>query len=433
VLLLNALSPGGSAVDITALVLEAFHTLRSFGAAHRARRTDVFVAQNLGGNFALESDPGERAALGAVAGLAKSAAREWPLAHVRIIDLPADAAPVDLAASLLGELAGAEAQLEVGLQAGRRIAPRLVPATRRLSARALAPGEVWVVSGGARGVTAACLQALVRRVPLKLALLGRTSIDDPEPSVAQGRATDAELKRAILEDAKARAVKLIPAQVQRQVSGILAAREARMACEALRALGAEVRYFPVDITNAEGIRRVVRDVRAHWGPIRGIVHAAGVLADKALHEKTDEQFLSVYRTKVEGFLALLAVTRDDPLTTIACFSSVAARVGNAGQADYAAANEALNKLCQAEHHRRPDCLVRAINWGPWDGGMVSPGLKAHFAAMGVRLIPLEAGAEVFADLMTGCLHTTVECVVGGTTFAKSGDTHVARGSGGEQT
>jgi NAD(P)-dependent dehydrogenase (short-subunit alcohol dehydrogenase family) len=282
-------------------------------------------------------------------------------------------------------------------------------------------------------VTAACLQALVRRAPLKLALLGRTPIDDPEPGVAQGRTTDAELKRAIVEDAKRSGLKLIPSQVQRQVSAILAAREARTACETLRALGAEVRYFPVDITNADRIRDVVRDVRAEWGPIRGVVHAAGVLADKALHEKTDEQFLSVYRTKVDGFLALLAATRDDPLTTIACFSSVAARVGNAGQADYAAANEALNKLCQGEHHRRPDCLVRAINWGPWDGGMVSPGLKAHFAAMGVALIPLNAGAEVFADLMTGCLHTAVECVVGGTTLASLGDEHGARGNGGKQS
>ncbi|MEM6931543.1 MAG: polyketide synthase dehydratase domain-containing protein, partial [Myxococcota bacterium] len=92
---------------------------------------------------------------------------------------------------------------------------------------------------------------------------------------------------------------------------------------------------------------------------------------------------------------LLAATRSDPLDTILLFSSVAGRCGNQGQADYAMANEVLAKVAAMERSRRGDeCLVRALQWGPWEGGMVTPQLKAHFEAQGVPLIGLDAGARM---------------------------------------
>lgn len=61
--------------------------------------------------------------------------------------------------------------------------------------------------------------------------------------------------------------------------------------------------------------------------------------------------------------------------------------GNAGQSDYAMANEVLQQVASAEQARRPDCLVRCVAWGPWQGGMVTPALAAHFGRAGVPLIP----------------------------------------------
>src|SRR5207253_1106065 len=90
--------------------------------------------------------------------------------------------------------------------------------------------------------------------------------------------------------------------------------------------------------------------------------------------------------------ALLAATEHDPLKLLALFSSSTGRFGRAGQAAYAAANEALNKFAQQEARRRPGCRVVAVNWGPWEGGMVTPGLRGVFAAEGIGLIPVAAGA-----------------------------------------
>src|SRR5262249_4375558 len=90
------------------------------------------------------------------------------------------------------------------------------------------------------------------------------------------------------------------------------------------------------------------------------------------------------------------------------------RTGNLGQCDYAMANETLNKVASFESDRRRGaCLVKSINWGPWDGGMVSPQLKARFAEMGVPLIPLATGARIFVEEFFGDPTGEVEVVIGG--------------------
>jgi hypothetical protein len=87
-------------------------------------------------------------------------------------------------------------------------------------------------------------------------------------------------------------------------------------------------------------------------------------------------------------------------------------VGNNGQADYAMANEVLNKMAQKESIQRPDCRVVSINWGPWDGGMVCSALKRKFETSGIDLIPVDAGAMCMVHEMKGHGNLPVEVVIG---------------------
>jgi len=417
VVLLHGLRALSDPAAADAAVQAGFQTLREFGQRHRDDSGRVIVVQDTGGDFGLTADPGPRAVLGALAGLAKTAAQEWPAVRVAAIDLGPSLAGVEARArALCREIGLGPGTGEVGIDAlGWRSSPRLqaVAPAADSSRPPPEPDRAWVVSGGARGVTAHCLIALARRVRLKWAIFGRTPLEEKASAAVGAARSAAELTEVLLGESRARGDKLSPAQLRRQVGAELAAREVRETCAQLRALGSEVRYVALDIADRDAVAAAVADVRRAWGPIRGLVHAAGVLADKALHDQTDAQFAAVYRTKVDGLRTLLAATAADPLAELAIFSSVAARAGNAGQGAYAAANEALNKLGQAERHRRGDrCSVHAINWGPWDGGMVTPALKAHFAGRGIPLIPLAAGAECFADLLTGGRPVPVECVVG---------------------
>ncbi|ORA72884.1 hypothetical protein BST25_13685 [Mycobacterium heidelbergense] len=383
-------------------------------AAKFQERGGVFVTvQDTGGTFGLLTDPGPRAWAGGIGALTKTAAQEWPNAQVKAIDIAAERhSPSVVAEHLVQELLAGGAELEVGLgsthgrvtvAAGAR---QVTAHTRRIDHR-----DVIVVSGGARGVTAASVIALAKETRASFVLLGRTELAD-EPPAARGLTTDAELKRALLATAAADGQKLTPRQLEQQVQRILADREVRATLADLGAAGSRVRYAAADVRDVAQLGALLDSVRADFGPITGLVHGAGVLADAPLHKKTLDGFDRVFETKVGGLCALLDATATDALKIVCLFSSVAARSGNVGQSDYAMANEILNKVALAEQARRgPACLVRALGWGPWDSGMVTPALKAMFESRGISLIPLAGGARAFVsdvlDAETGSPEVTL--------------------------
>jgi NAD(P)-dependent dehydrogenase (short-subunit alcohol dehydrogenase family) len=227
--------------------------------------------------------------------------------------------------------------------------------------------------------------------------------------------SEAELKAKLIDLAKTNGDKINLPAIQRQAKEILAAREVHATLAALRLAGAEAEYLVGDVQDAQQLQTVIAQIHAKWGAISGIIHGAGVLADKLISDKTPEQFAMVFDTKVKGLQALLAATADEPLTMIALFSSVAGRFGNKGQCDYAMANEILNKVAAAEQQRRgAACLVKALNWGPWESGMVSAALKAHFAQKNIHVLPVATGAQLFVQEVTHRAPGQVEVTLGST-------------------
>ncbi|NCC94864.1 MAG: SDR family oxidoreductase, partial [Opitutae bacterium] len=173
-----------------------------------------------------------------------------------------------------------------------------------------------------------------------------------------------------------------------------------------------VEYRSIDVRRTEALKAVLDESRGRFGPIRALIHGAGTLADRRIADKTDAQFATVFDTKVQGLENLLALTADDPLRYIVLFSSVSARLGNPGQVDYAMANEVLNKTALDIARMKPETRVLAINWGPWDGGMVNAGLKRHFSARGISLLAPAAGAAAMVRTMADPGLAAVEILVG---------------------
>jgi NAD(P)-dependent dehydrogenase (short-subunit alcohol dehydrogenase family) len=198
----------------------------------------------------------------------------------------------------------------------------------------------------------------------------------------------------------------------------MANREINATLQGLRQTGAQVEYLSLDVRNTEELHTALASIRNTYGPIKGIIHGAGTLADRMITAKTLEQFTQVFDTKVVGLHALLNATRDDDLKQIVLFSSVAARTGNRGQVDYAMANEVLNKVAWQESRRRPACKVTAINWGPWDGGMVTSTLKKEFQRNHVPLIDIPDGARALVMEMAAGFNAPAEIVVGGMVSAE---------------
>ncbi|GFJ85362.1 type I polyketide synthase [Phytohabitans houttuyneae] len=132
----------------------------------------------------------------------------------------------------------------------------------------------------------------------------------------------------------------------------------------LTALGATVTVDACDAADRDAVAAVLAAIPADQ-PLSAVVHAAGVLDDGMLDGLTADRFASVFRSKVDSAIVLDELTRDLDLAVFALFSSTAGAVGNPGQANYAAANAALDAI--AQRRRALGLAATSIAWGAWAG------------------------------------------------------------------
>ncbi len=402
---------------------DAFSLLQRCAPALHTAATDAaaifFTLSRLDGNFgftpgSMLQDP----LSGGLAGLSKTAAHEWPDITCRALDIDPFMPLEQQVAQVVYELEHT-GPVEVGISSSGTTTPMLEDAdlAAQTASMNLTNDDVVIISGGGRGVTAEVALHLAQSAQPALLLLGRSPLPETEESWLKSATNAAEIKQALLQNAT---TKLSPKQIGAQCSAILNQRELRTNIARLEAAGSKVIYQALDIRDAEAVHAAVAQARQQ-GTIRGIVHGAGVLADRKIEDKTAEQFDLVYSTKIAGLQALLQATVDDNLEFIALFSSSSGRFGRSGQIDYAVANEVLNKTAQALARQREECRVVALNWGPWDGGMVNAGLKKLFASEGIEVIDLEAGARYLVQELTA-VGSEVELVISGSSGGAGGNT-----------
>lgn len=369
------------------------------------------TVSRLDGRFGFESQtPLIDPTSGGLAGIAKCAAREWPEVVSRAFDLGSDWSSNQSAARKFVEELMHEGPTETGVSSTQTVGLKAteVPVDSVAVSRPINAGDVVIVSGGARGVTAEAALALARAWQPRLVILGRNPEPVAEPEWLSPLSSEAEIKQALIRRS---AAGVTPKAIQSQTQQILASREIARQLSRLRSIGVSAHYFSVDVRDESAIQQIVTRVQREWGPVRGIIHGAGVLADQKIEDKTREQFERVYQTKILGIESLLSCINVSELKVLGLFSSYTARFGRIGQIDYAIANEVLNKMARQFAASHPQCRVASFNWGPWDGGMVQGGLKQLFAAEGVDLIPLEAGAKLLVQELEQSSHRPVEVLI----------------------
>jgi acyl transferase domain-containing protein/NAD(P)-dependent dehydrogenase (short-subunit alcohol dehydrogenase family) len=391
----------------------AFQVLQTAGPQlRRAARSGAaffMTVSHLDGRFGLAEGPADSLS-GGVSGFAKTLSLEWPEVSCKAVDLSPEFGVEESAAALVTEMMF-QGPTEVGITPGVRWSPHLIRMPLVESGDfPLTKDGVVLATGGARGVTAEVVFGLARRCSPTLVLLGRSPLPDPEPDWLASLANKHDIQRALVTQ---NGQKSSPRDVDDQCRRILAAREIRDNLSRLRQTGAAVHYRRADVRNAADLRRLIGEIRGQFGPVKGLIHGAGVIADRRLEDKAVEQFRAVYDTKVAGLRTLLEALREEPLRVLALFSSSTARFGRVGQVDYAVANEVLNKIAQHEARQRPGCRVVSVNWGPWAGGMVQDGLKTLFEKEGLSLIPPAAGADYFLQELSQPAPAPVEVLIFG--------------------
>ena len=128
-------------------------------------------------------------------------------------------------------------------------------------------------------------------------------------------------------------------------------------------------------------------------PIGFILHASAVIRDATIARQSVAFLNSVWGPKVDGARKLQSMALLNPVLRVLQFSSISAEFGNIGQANYAAANGALNSLAET-------CILQgipttSIMWGPWATGMAFRNLESakRFSRAGLEHISAERGLD----------------------------------------
>ncbi|HEX8109872.1 MAG TPA: SDR family NAD(P)-dependent oxidoreductase [Kofleriaceae bacterium] len=299
-------------------------------------------------------------------GLANVIALEHPEQRCSRIDLDPAAGPGD-AVQLAGLLGSADAEDQIAVRDGTAHVPRVVPYVTGRSRRqpsslrdisaVVRPDAIYAITGGLGGLGLVVAQWMASQGARQLVLIGRS----PPSSTAEN---------------------------------VIAA---------LRRDGVEVTTAQADVTDRDAMAELLRALSSQAHPLRGIVHAAGILDDGALVAFDRARMRRVMAPKIAGAWNLHRLTRDAALDFFVLFSSAVSVLGSPGQGNYSAANVFLDALA---HLRRAQGVpALSINWGPWaEVGLAAAAAgkvraRGLVAARFVRMLSPSSGTETLERLM----------------------------------
>ncbi len=143
--------------------------------------------------------------------------------------------------------------------------------------------------------------------------------------------------------------------------------------------GSEITISSADIADADQVNALIETLKTDSKrPLKGILHAAGILDDGHLMQQNADRFRKVMRPKINGSWNLHRATKELNLDFTVYFSSMASLLGSPGQGNYAAANAFMDSL--AQYRSAQNMKTVSINWGPWSGA----GMAARIQTGGKR-------------------------------------------------
>ena len=277
-------------------------------------------------------------------------------------------------------LAASDGEDQIAFRGSRRYVLRLMPASGEQKAETFAwrPDGAYLISGGLGDIGLRVAGELAAHGVRRLILVGRT----PLPSREQWNETDPESK------------------IGRRVAAV----------QALEAQGLSVHIATIDVSDEEQLREFLHRYKADaWPPIRGVIHAAGTLDDQLASSLSRADFDALLGPKLRGAQHLDRLLPD--LDLFVLVSSIGAFMPQPGQANYAAANAALDAIAHDRCGRGLPAL--SIGWGVWENTGLVKGETGQrnvieLARRGIGTLSVERGAKIFAWLCSRReLHVTV--------------------------
>jgi len=366
--------------------------------------TFLLSATRLGGRHGYDADGASSVIGGAVTGFTKALSRERPGALVKAIDFAPSRKTAALADLLLEETLRDPGAVEVGHADDLRWSVGLVerPAEHDVT-REPTGDTVFLVTGAAGSIVSAIIADLAAASGGSFHLLDLVPEPDPvDPDLARFTTDRDGLKSELADRIRERGERPTPKLVERELALIERARAALNALEMIRAAGGSARWHQVDLTDARQVSAAVAAALEDSGRIDVLLHCAGLEISHFLSDKPQREFDLVFDVKAEGWLNVLHALGDVAPVTAIVFSSIAGRLGNAGQTDYSAANDLLCKSVSNMRRRSGGTRGIAIDWTAWASiGMASRGsIPKMMQAAGIDTLPPEIGVPAVRRELT---------------------------------
>ncbi len=300
------------------------------------------------------------------AALAKTMHLEAPAVVTCVVTMPIDAAMPTGAVKDAADRIAADVACTTGFsevhydEAGTRRIPVLRPVASAGTQRTLplGVGDVLLVTGGGKGITAECALAIAAKTGAAVGLLGRS---DP--------AADAEL----------------------------AANLTRM-----EAAGVAYCYTQADVTSRADVKAAVAQITADLGPVTALLHGAGRNEPKSIAQLDEAAFTATLSPKIAGLEAVLAALNLDSLRLLVTFGSIIGRAGLRGQADYATANDWQTELTRRISQAQTQCRCLALEWSVWAGAGMGErlGVLESLTREGISPITVDEGIATLLELIS---------------------------------
>ena len=268
--------------------------------------------------------------------LGKGINAEYPHLKCRSIDLD----EATDGGSLFAEIYGATAAYQVAYRGQERYVQEFarcpVEASESVQPLELQEDGLYLITGGTGGIGLEIAKHLATRKKIRLGLLSRSILPPREDWAAiKQREQEADSKTRRIIDS----------------------------VEEIERSGSSVTVCACDITDEQQLAATLQQLRQACGPIKGVIHAAGVAGSGFLFTKTWAEFAQVTKPKIEGSYLLYSLQEERP-DFFVLFSSIATVEGSPGQGDYVAANGYLDGF--ASYLRQQGIRATTINWAAWE-------------------------------------------------------------------
>lgn len=328
---------------------------------------------------------------GAISGLIRAAKREMPAGRFGLVGLRSGELRETLLRLQAERASVSSDESEVIYDGDRRLVQRLravsgsVPPGPPRPAGWLTGDSVVLATGGARGVTAVMVEALLRDYGCTVIACGRSPLEPGPPDPESAEVEAAFYAKFLQQHPEASA-----AEMRRHYRQLLGSWEAHRRLAQLAELPGRVRYLALDVTDPTAVDAAIAALVAELGRIDMILHGAGVQFSKRLEDRSLAEFRQTFDAKVGSLHHLVEACRrvTGRVVPVHALTSAYSIFGNDGQHDYGAANLTLDRLCQLTAVGDQPAWS-SLAWSAWNGVGMTRGSEYQALAARRNLALLE--------------------------------------------